>query len=117
MHIEVEYPDLMLAVVRPQGRVDAETAPQLRATLKDVVQTGAVWLVADLSQVTFMDSAGLSALVSGLKAARLKDGLMVLHRPNDQVRTALRLTMLDRVFRIFESLDEAVQSLREMVEQ
>ncbi len=117
MRIDVEYPDLMIAVVRPHGRVDAESAPQLRSTLREVVDSGAVLLVVDLSQVTFMDSAGLSALVSGLKAARLKEGLLAIHRPNDQIRTALRLTMLDRVFRTFDDMDSALQTLRGLAER
>lgn len=108
MKIEVERPVNDRAIVRPIGQVDAETAPELKDHLKQVAEEGARLVVVDLAEVDFIDSSGLSALVSGLKTLRLHGGALNLSRPHPQALTALRLTMLDRVFSIYPSVDEAL---------
>lgn len=88
-----------------RGRLDAVTAPQLKSKLKGLVADGHDQLVVDLTEVPFIDSSGLSALVSGLRAAREAGGTLKLIGLNEQTRTAFRLTQLDRVFEIFPDRD------------
>ncbi len=97
------------AVLGLRGEVDVYTAPKLKSSLIDLVDDGTYDIVVDLSEVDFIDSSGLSALVSGLKALRAKGGMLSLSRPHPQALTALRLTMLDRVFPIFPTIEEAVK--------
>ncbi len=87
------------------GHLDAVTAPELKSELKRLVAEGHNQLVADLTEVSFIDSSGLSALVSGLKAAREAGGTLRLAGLNEQTRTAFRLTLLDRVFEIYPDRD------------
>jgi anti-sigma B factor antagonist len=54
-----------------------------------------------------MDSSGLGALIAGLKSARQAGGDLRLARPNEQVRTVLSLTNLDRVLRARDTVDGA----------
>jgi anti-anti-sigma factor len=108
MNIDVEYPQSGHVVVRPHGRVDADSAQSLKEKLREIAQTGAEYVVVDLHAVDFIDSSGLSALVSGLKALRQHGGVLNLSQPQTQALTALRLTMLDRVFPIFTSVEEAL---------
>lgn len=110
MKIDVEKGSNSSAVVRPTGQVDADSAPELKATLKQVAEEGVKVVVVDLQGVDFIDSSGLSALVSGLKAIRQRGGALNLCRAHTQALTALRLTMLDRVFTIYPSLEEALAS-------
>lgn len=108
MIIEIDYPKPGQVVVKPQGRVDADTAPEFKEQLKEIAQAGAESVVVDMQAVDFIDSSGLSALVSGLKALRQQGGALNLSQPQPQALTALRLTMLDRVFPIFPSVEEAL---------
>ncbi|MFN2182843.1 MAG: STAS domain-containing protein [Anaerolineae bacterium] len=55
--------------------------------------------------MSFIDSSGLSALVSGFKAAREVGGTLKLTGFNEQTRLALHLSRLDRVFEFYS--DEA----------
>jgi anti-sigma B factor antagonist len=91
-------------VLGVHGRLDAATAPELKTTLKRLVTEGHHRLVVDLTEVSFIDSSGLSALVSGLKATREAGGTLKLAGLNEQTRTAFRLTLLDRVFEIYPDL-------------
>lgn len=93
-------------VIAPEGRLDATSAPVLREQLLTQVQKGNVRLVVDLSGVDLIDSAGLSALVSGLKAARRAGGTLQIARPSKQVRSILKLTTLHRVLEHYESTDD-----------
>lgn len=80
------------------------SAPLLREQIRAEVARGNVRVVVDLSAVDHIDSAGLSALISGLKAARQAGGSLFITKPSAPVRKILRLTNLHRVL---ESCDPA----------
>lgn len=109
MQIKIEQLDKDKAVLRPIGRMDIESSPTMRQAILDMVEQNIQTVVIDLSQVEFMDSSGLSALVSGMKALRRIDGKLNICNANAQIRTALRLTMLDRVLPAFDSIDQALR--------
>ncbi|MBA2282349.1 MAG: STAS domain-containing protein [Actinomycetota bacterium] len=52
------------AVVRVSGELDAGTAPVLAAELERVIGAGATELLVDLGDVAFIDSTGLTTLIS-----------------------------------------------------
>jgi anti-sigma B factor antagonist len=115
MKIEQEQPSSDHIVLRPMGRIDVETAPALREKIKQIAESSAFMVVVDLKSVDFIDSSGLSALVSGLKALRQVGGSICLCRPRPQALTALRLTLLDRVFPIFPSVEEALEQVNPLL--
>jgi anti-sigma B factor antagonist len=110
MQIKIEQPTKDKAILYPIGRMDVESSPIVRQTILDMVEKSIGTIVVDLSQVEFMDSSGLSALVSGMKALRRIDGRLNICNANAQIRTALRLTMLDRVLPVYDNLDNALNS-------
>lgn len=83
------------------------SAAAFRAQLRAEVQSGNIRLVVDLSGVDLIDSAGLSALVSGIKAARQAGGSLHVTNPSEQVRAILRLTNLHRVLESLDPTDDA----------
>ncbi len=95
-------------IVAFTGVLDAAATPAARREIKDVLDSGQVRLVVDLSDVRFIDSSGLSILVTALKAARAAGGDVVLLKPPPVVRTLLELTRLHRVLEIFEDEPAAV---------
>ena len=86
---------------------DLASVGALRTRLRDVLVDGGVHLLVDLRDVTFMDSAGLGALVAIRKQARVFRGSFGVVAPSRQVRRLLELTSLDKVFPCFDSLEEA----------
>lgn len=109
MKIDVKHLDEGKAIVTIEGRVDAETAPDLKSRLKDLAQYRVMQAFVDVEDVDFIDSSGLSAMVSGLKALRKHGGTLILCGPQPQALKALRLTLLDRVFPIYPALEEALE--------
>lgn len=94
-------------VIRPEGRLNMVAAPGLRKQLHALVESGSAKLIVDLSGTEFIDSSGLGALISGLKAARQAGGDLRIAAPTRQVVTVLELTNLNRVLRVHDSVDGA----------
>jgi anti-anti-sigma factor len=82
-------------------------APALRKVLRAIVDEGNSRIVVDLSGTEFIDSSGLGALISGLKAARQAGGDLRIAAPSKQVIAVLEVTNLNRVMRSYESADTA----------
>ncbi len=97
-----------VAVVRLAGNLDLVAASDIRKELAQAVAAGHSRLVLDLSGVAFIDSTGLSSLISGLKNARLAGGDLRIAQPSAQVKTILELTMLTRVLRPYATVEEAL---------
>ena len=96
------------AVVRVIGELDLATAPQLREVLTGLTALGGLHVTADLSELAFIDSSGLSVLVTGLKCLREAGGDLALQSPNPAAMKAFEITGLTRVFAIgFESGPES----------
>lgn len=97
-----------IAIIAFTGRLDFLSAGDARTRLATAVEEGNRRLVVDLGDTAFIDSSGLGALIAGLKAARKAGGDLRIARPTEQARAVLALTSLDRVFRFYPSVTEAV---------
>ncbi|MBK7541122.1 MAG: STAS domain-containing protein [Candidatus Competibacteraceae bacterium] len=99
-------------VIALAGRLVMADVPQVRQRLLETVERGGGKLILDLAEVGFMDSSGLSVLVSTFKAARLKNGEVVLLHPSPTVRSLIELTRLQQIFSIFDDENMALSRLR-----
>jgi anti-anti-sigma factor len=109
MDIRINEHTLRIAVVAPRTTVDAFTAPQLREKLVALIDDGVMCFVIDLSDVPFMDSAGMAVLVTTLKRARTAGGNVKLVWPKlDAAQRILKLTRFDQVFDMAANADEAL---------
>jgi anti-anti-sigma factor len=106
--IEVRLVSATRAVIAARGRMNAMTAPAIKSRIKELIDQGRTEIVCDLREVSFVDSSGLSALVSGLKATREHGGFLRVAAVNEQVARIFTLTMLDRVFEMYASADAAL---------
>jgi anti-sigma B factor antagonist len=82
------------------GELDVLTARRVRETLIAISNSGEPRVVVDMSNVTFLDSTGLSALVGPLKRFRSMGGELVVRSPATSVRKVLELTGLTRVLTV-----------------
>ena len=110
MHVRDEGPGL--AVARFVGRVDVSSVHEQREQLLVLLDKGYKFFVADLTSISFLDSAGMAMLVSLLKRSRQAGGDIRVVQPNDEsVRRILKLTRLDLVFNLVERVDTAIETL------
>ena len=89
------------------GEIDLATAPQLREAVLDLIQNGSHQVLVDLRGVEFMDSTGLGVLVGALKRLKEKDGELALVCTQGTVLRVLTVTGLNKVFAIYDSVQQA----------
>jgi anti-anti-sigma factor len=86
--------------VRLVGELDLDTAGLLRDELARVADNGATLVTLDLADLGFIDSTGLSVLITTLKRLREKEGDMILRSPTPATRKVLEITGLTELFSI-----------------
>ena len=91
----------VVKIIQPSGILDGTKASQFRQEISDLVEAGADVVLIDFTDVTFMDSSGLGALVLALKPVRAAGSQLVVCSINEQIRILFELTSMDRVFEIF----------------
>lgn len=98
-------------VVRPAGELDAYTVAQFREALGELAGTSRVLI--DLSEVPFMDSAGLGALIGAIRRIRDAGGEVAVSSTRAPISRLLHTTGFDRIVTVADSPEGALAALRE----
>jgi anti-sigma B factor antagonist len=93
-------------LVRLRGEVDLSWSQQVRRTILDALGAGNQ-VGVELSQVSYIDSSGIAALVEGFQSARSKGRKFGLVAASGAVMSVLQLARLDKVFPLFASIEAA----------
>jgi anti-sigma B factor antagonist len=106
--IDDERRDGTAPVFSVHGELDLHEAPALEERIAAAIDRGAKLIVVDLTHVTFIDSMALGVLLEALKELRLRGGSLRLVVPNPSLRRIFEISLLDRVFTLDSSREEAV---------
>jgi anti-sigma B factor antagonist len=112
MNITREEHGAVEVIGLPQ-RLTMSDAGEYRHAIRDIVDSGCKLIALDMSRVDFVDSSGLSVLVSAYKAARNADGDAALFGLQPQVRALVELTRLHHIFEVFADKTSAVNHLNQ----
>lgn len=100
------------AIFKVDGRLMYEADSQLfHEKLEAEVKNGRRWFVIDLSGVIGMSSTGLGILISAHRGLAQKGVAFKLAKLSEKVRSVLQITRLNTIFEIYETVEEAVNSL------
>lgn len=110
MNLKNEINGKIVVVFVKEERLDANNSEELKSELVRVFEAGNRDLIVDLKEVRFIDSSGLGVLVSGFKNASTRQGTIKLSGLQTQVKSMFELTRLHRVFDIFQTVDDALES-------
>ena len=102
--------DRTATVIEAIGRLDLVAGPQLKALIRSAVTKGETPVVIDLSGVTFMDSTGLAALISGLRITRQGGSNLRIAGATSQVLSVLQMTGIDRIIQPYANIDQALHA-------
>lgn len=95
-----------------QGELILGCTSELKDKVKAYAEENQLYrLIVDLSQVSFIDSSGLGALIAWFKMANQKQGKVIFCTPSAQVGKVLGYAKLDKIFTITNSLAEAEQAV------
>jgi anti-sigma B factor antagonist len=99
-----------VTVLTPTGRLDITTAWQFRLKLQECISKLSRHLVVNLGQVNFIDSSGLTSLVAGMRDADKVKGSFRICNVHPEAKLVFEVTMMDTVFEIFETEEEALEN-------
>ena len=91
------------SVLDLDGRLTFTSGAELRCLVDSHVAAGATHLVLNLERVSYIDSAGLGAMIETFTAARGRATRLTLLNPGDRTRHLLEITGVARVVEIFDS--------------
>jgi anti-sigma B factor antagonist len=107
--VEREAGDVTILILT--GRLVLEDLDaSLRPTIEALIERGRVKLVLDLTNVSYIDSAGVGFLVSKYVSTRRRGGDLKLVDVTPRVARVLEITRLLRVFELFETQEQALQA-------
>lgn len=108
MKYAIEKADKYTKFTLEEEKMDTLIAPKVKSELVTLYQTGTVNMVLDLSQVKYVDSSGLSALLLGNRSSKAANGIFVLVGLNEHVSKLVHISKLDQVFEILPTVEEGV---------
>ncbi len=101
-----------VTVFRPGvSKVDQSNASVFLAPL-NALPTGAQRIVLDLSEIAFLDSAGLGAIVSLIRQTRTEGGEIRLCNPRSAVKVLFSMVRLENIVKIDPDVDTAVTAIQ-----
>jgi anti-sigma B factor antagonist len=108
---------LSVPLLEVRGEIDHGNAQFLTQAIEEPLDRGESILILDLSLVEYMDSGGVSVLLSTVRRLRNRGWLGVVD-PNSNVRRLLEIVGLtvDHGFRLFDSKEEASRAIDEFAE-
>lgn len=107
MNIDVSHHGDLTVVKLQEARLDAAMAVRFKDALRVMVDDGVTYMLLDMSEVKFMDSSGLGAVVSQFKYMG-NDRKFELAGLTPTVAKVFKLTRMDTVFTIHDSADDAM---------
>lgn len=109
MNIETEQYGNITIIKLCEKRLDAALSVRFKEGMREVMDAGATDVVLDLSDVAFMDSSGLGAVVAVMKhmGRERRFRIAALTPAVDKV---FKLTRMDSIFKILESASEAIET-------
>ncbi len=92
-------------IIGLEGDVDLSCSPEARKSILAVLEENKSLLI-DLAMVTYIDSSGIASLVEGYQTAKKQSLRFGLVGVSDAAMSVLKLARLDKVFPIFDSLED-----------
>jgi anti-sigma B factor antagonist len=110
--VRAEQPVAGTVLLRVAGEVDMLSSPTLRESIATALNQNGKRLVLDLDGVEFLGTSGLAALVEARASAEARDSELWLACSRRQVLRPLRIAGLIDLFRVADTVPEALSGTR-----
>jgi anti-sigma B factor antagonist len=95
-------------VLRLKGEIDLHVSPAVTQSLNAMTEDKPERIVIDLSRATYIDSAGLAALILAMQKVEAYGGRFFLTGVHETIRSIFETSRLDQIFQIFPDVDAAL---------
>lgn len=112
--MELEYRELEggIRLLKLSGKLDMEGTTSIEKQFTRYCTGENLFVLADLSRVTFLSSIGIPLLVSNAKAVASNGGRLAFLSPQPNVKSILEITGVSHVIRIYNDLETAQERLK-----
>ena len=86
-------------------------ASEINGKINQLIDDGKLKILIDLKEVEWMNSSGLGILIDAVTVLKNNNGTLRLVNVSDRIKNLLKITKLDTVFDIRDSIDDAKESL------
>ncbi len=100
-----------IAVVEPEGFINAHTVRQFEQALENQVQAGKYTILLNCSKLNYISSAGLGAIMGLIETVRENQGDILLSDLQENVFTIFETLGFTQLYKVFPTEQEAVASL------
>lgn len=102
-----------VAVVQPEGFINAHTVRQFEIALEELVQSGRIVILLDCGGLTYISSAGLGAIMGLIEPIREKGGDILLCSLQKNVYSIFDTLGFTQLYRVFPDREGALAALAE----
>ena len=94
-----------------EEKLETSIAPGLKSDFITLHAEGVKNLILDLSEVKYIDSSGLSALLVGNRIFHEDGGMFILSSITDHVMKLIKISQLDNVLNLFNTTEESIDAV------
>ena len=96
-----------------EGEIDLHFAPVLRSLFRTKLKAAVPALLLDLSDVTYIDSTGLAAIIEYYRDAARHGGILCLIGLSPGLETIFQIVKLDKTIPMFRNVAEATSAIKQ----
>jgi anti-sigma B factor antagonist len=100
-------------IVSVTGEVDLFTAPEFKQRVMTPIAAGVDHVIVDLMETTFIDSSSLGVLIGAHRRLKARGGRLIVACGAESIVKTFRITGLDGVFQLTDSVDAALNGRAE----
>ena len=94
-----------------ENKLDSPLSPALKSEFVTLNAEGIKNIIIDMSEVKYVDSSGLSALLVGNRIYNEDGGIFILASLNDHVMKLIRISQLNNVLNLLPTVEEAIDAI------
>lgn len=116
MDYKVDKKDKYVVVATTATKLNTTNAPDLKSEFVLITNDGVKNIILDLSSCEYCDSSGLSAILVANRLCEQLEGKFVITGLQPEVDSLIKISLLDTILNIKESIDEAETYMEEETE-
>lgn len=107
MRIEKSVEDSHTVIKLLVEKLDSQVAPALKSEMVNLSAQGVKYVLLNLSEVKYVDSSGLSSILTANRLCTAAQGMLVISNLNSHVEKLIKISQLGTVLKIFPTESEA----------
>nr|MBS0036903.1 STAS domain-containing protein [Saprospiraceae bacterium] len=109
MKYELEKEEKYTILRFNEENLNSTLAPKLKSEFIFLLNEGVNNLILDLSKVKYIDSSGLSSILTAHRLLKQGGSFVVTGLKNDHVRKIIQISRLDTILNIIPTIEESIE--------